>query len=443
MAGDPLGAVGRADRPRHGRGAARRGPRSRRSPSGCPGRGRARRPAVGPGGERGRAADRAARKAGALEEIYAEQVAASSARSSVADESGAADRRGAARAAPARSREAQGLRPPRPDAVQRLVARLAGLGEEHRDLDAGAARDRGAPRARAGARRAASPSRSRDFDQLVANMQLAYADAVCRPDRLSVGIFGGSGFYSLLEDAETSRSRRRTGSRRRRSRSARSAGSASRSCRGTAAARAAAAPDPVPGERVGDAGARRPAHHRAVCLGRAPARPRARRVRRLRPVRRPNVGQGGHVLRRAGDDARLGRRSATAPTCAASRRDRGRARCSRPGRWHGRRRPGAAVLDPRRVALVPGARRRRRQHDRVPGVHLARELELCYATIAMVTDYDVGVEGDEPVTADRVLEVFRREQRAPAGAAARGRPRGSALSRTTSARPRSGAPESR
>jgi 5'-methylthioadenosine phosphorylase len=42
-----------------------------------------------------------------------------------------------------------------------------------------------------------------------------------------------------------------------------------------------------------------------------------------------------------------------------------------------------------------------------PEAHLARELELCYATIAMVTDYDVGVEGSEPVSAERVIEVFR------------------------------------
>jgi 5'-methylthioadenosine phosphorylase len=42
-----------------------------------------------------------------------------------------------------------------------------------------------------------------------------------------------------------------------------------------------------------------------------------------------------------------------------------------------------------------------------PECHLARELELCYATIAMVTDYDVGVEGSEPVSAERVMEVFR------------------------------------
>jgi 5'-methylthioadenosine phosphorylase len=41
-----------------------------------------------------------------------------------------------------------------------------------------------------------------------------------------------------------------------------------------------------------------------------------------------------------------------------------------------------------------------------PECHLARELELCYATIAMVTDYDVGVERGEPVSADDVARVF-------------------------------------
>jgi 5'-methylthioadenosine phosphorylase len=41
-----------------------------------------------------------------------------------------------------------------------------------------------------------------------------------------------------------------------------------------------------------------------------------------------------------------------------------------------------------------------------PECHLARELELCYATIAMVTDYDVGVEGHDPVSAAEVVRVF-------------------------------------
>ena len=42
-----------------------------------------------------------------------------------------------------------------------------------------------------------------------------------------------------------------------------------------------------------------------------------------------------------------------------------------------------------------------------PECHLARELELCYATIAMVTDYDVGVEGEEAVSAAEVVQVLR------------------------------------
>jgi 5'-methylthioadenosine phosphorylase len=42
-----------------------------------------------------------------------------------------------------------------------------------------------------------------------------------------------------------------------------------------------------------------------------------------------------------------------------------------------------------------------------PECHLARELELCYANVSMVTDHDVGVEGAEPVSAETVMRVFR------------------------------------
>jgi len=42
-----------------------------------------------------------------------------------------------------------------------------------------------------------------------------------------------------------------------------------------------------------------------------------------------------------------------------------------------------------------------------PECHLARELELCYANISMVTDHDVGVEGTAPVSADTVMRVFQ------------------------------------
>jgi 5'-methylthioadenosine phosphorylase len=41
-----------------------------------------------------------------------------------------------------------------------------------------------------------------------------------------------------------------------------------------------------------------------------------------------------------------------------------------------------------------------------PEGHLARELELCYANISMVTDHDVGVEGAEPVSHEQVIKVF-------------------------------------
>jgi 5'-methylthioadenosine phosphorylase len=39
---------------------------------------------------------------------------------------------------------------------------------------------------------------------------------------------------------------------------------------------------------------------------------------------------------------------------------------------------------------------------------LAREAELCYATMALVTDYDVWYEGGEDVTLEQVLENVRR-----------------------------------
>jgi|SRR5579863_3868861 len=44
-----------------------------------------------------------------------------------------------------------------------------------------------------------------------------------------------------------------------------------------------------------------------------------------------------------------------------------------------------------------------------PEAYLARELEMCYANISLITDYDVGLEGVEgvaPVTHESVIEVF-------------------------------------
>jgi len=43
-----------------------------------------------------------------------------------------------------------------------------------------------------------------------------------------------------------------------------------------------------------------------------------------------------------------------------------------------------------------------------PEAYLARELEMCYANISLITDYDVGIEGMAPVSHHEVIEVFNR-----------------------------------
>jgi 5'-methylthioadenosine phosphorylase len=43
-----------------------------------------------------------------------------------------------------------------------------------------------------------------------------------------------------------------------------------------------------------------------------------------------------------------------------------------------------------------------------PEAYLARELGICYVNISLITDYDVGLEGMPPVTHHEVMEVFRR-----------------------------------
>src|SRR5690606_21490170 len=45
-----------------------------------------------------------------------------------------------------------------------------------------------------------------------------------------------------------------------------------------------------------------------------------------------------------------------------------------------------------------------------PEAYLARELGMCYANIALVTDYDVGLEDDStvaPVSHEEVMRVFQ------------------------------------
>ncbi len=43
-----------------------------------------------------------------------------------------------------------------------------------------------------------------------------------------------------------------------------------------------------------------------------------------------------------------------------------------------------------------------------PEAVLARELEMCYVNVSLITDYDVGVEDAPPVTHEQVIQVFTR-----------------------------------
>jgi len=81
---------------------------------------------------------------------------------------------------------------------------------------------------------------------------------------------------------------------------------------------------------------------------------------------------------------------------------------------------GLAVADGGTLVVVNGPRFSSRAESRwhqqagwavvgmtgMPEAAIARELALCYATVAMVTDHDAGVEGTEGVTHEEVLRVF-------------------------------------
>ena len=156
-------------------------------------------------------------------------------------------------------------------------------------------------------------------------------------DTAEIGVFGGSGFYSLLDDVREVKVDTPYGPP---SDSFFLATVGGPACRVPAEARQAphdpAAPDQLPGERLGDALARGEGRDLTVCRGLAPAARQARRLRAVRPVRRPHPRPRGHVLRWTGRD---------------------------PPVVGGHLRPGAA---PDRARGVPGAgdRRPRARHDR-------------------------------------------------------------------------------
>ena len=97
-----------------------------------------------------------------------------------------------------------------------------------------------------------------------------------------------------------------------------------------------AARDQLPRQPVGDEGARRAADRRAVRGGIAADGRQDRRLRGLRPDRRPDAVALAHVLRRAGDDPHLLRRPVLRDDAAGDRGPGARARasaCTTAGRW--------------------------------------------------------------------------------------------------------------
>ena len=76
---------------------------------------------------------------------------------------------------------------------------------------------------------------------------------------------------------------------------------------------------------------------------------------------------------------------------------------------------------------------------------LARELELCYANVSLITDYDVGLEDDpdvDPVSHEAVVKVFTENNERLRRAAVRGHPEDRPAARRTPARRRSREPGS-
>ncbi len=51
-----------------------------------------------------------------------------------------------------------------------------------------------------------------------------------------------------------------------------------------------------------------------------------------------------------------------------------------------------------------------------PECYLARELEMCYVNISLITDYDVGLEGMKPVSHHEVIEIFNKNNERVRGA---------------------------
>ena len=158
----------------------------------------------------------------------------------------------------------------------------------------------------------------------------------------------------------------------------------------------------LPGEPVGAACARGAAGVRAVRGGQPHARPRAGGGGDPRPVRRPHDRPHPDLLRRRRRPRQLRRPVLRELRAAAARQP--------------------DTIDGATMVVVEGPRFSTRAESRWyaaqgwqlvnmtghPEAVLARELELCYAAIALVTDLDAGLQEGEGVRAVDVFAEFAR-----------------------------------
>ena len=171
-----------------------------------------------------------------------------------------------------------------------------------------------------------------------------------------------------------------------------------------------AAQDQLPGQRLGDALARGQGRHLAVRRRLAPARGQARRLRRVRPVRRPDRAAGPTRSTTARSSPTSHRPRSTTRSCAGSPSTRSATTASRST-------SGARSSSSRARASRPKAESKWFSDagwevinmTQYPEAWLCRELGMAVVNISLITDYDAGVhEGTEAVNAMSVLEVFQQ-----------------------------------
>ena len=233
-------------------------------------------------------------------------------------------------------------------------------------------------------------------------------------------MIGGSGFYAFLDDADevevddAVRTAQRPADRRR---------GRGPPGRVPAPARARppvpAAPDPLPGQPVGAALARRPAGARPVRGRRRCAAPTAR-ARWSSPTS-SSTGPAARVQTYYDEGAvHVSFADPYCPVGRAAVLDAGRARRGWAGRRrHAGRHRGPAVLDPRGVAVVRRARAGRGRHDRPPRGGPGPRAGPLLHRVAWSPTWTPASRSGEGVTHDEVLEVFAQQRRPAQGAAAR------------------------